>query len=193
MVKDKAIKENILKKYISENIYTGEINSKEYKDLLEQNGYIPLDVKSQGDDGYNPKQVGEVSEIKCIAKFVELNIPVSKPFGDNQRYDFIIENSKGKLLKIQCKTARMKENGAFVFSTRSTNWNKKKHRNYIGEIDGFCAYLRELDKIYLYKIDNNKTIITMRLIEALNNNIYNIRMAEDYELKSIKDVDRIFT
>ena len=45
------------------------------------------------------KQKGDIGEAKCLAKMIELGIPVSLPFGDNQRYDMIIDVN-GELKKI---------------------------------------------------------------------------------------------
>lgn len=45
------------------------------------------------------KQKGNIGEAKCLAKMVELGIPVCLPFGDNERYDMVIEH-EGKLKKI---------------------------------------------------------------------------------------------
>ena len=39
------------------------------------------------------KRKGYVGEAKCLAKMVELGVPVSNPFGDNERYDMIIEHN----------------------------------------------------------------------------------------------------
>ena len=38
------------------------------------------------------KQKGNIGEAKCLAKMIELGIPVAIPFGDNERYDLIIED-----------------------------------------------------------------------------------------------------
>ena len=44
------------------------------------------------------KQKGNIGEAKCLAKMVELGVPVCLPFGDNERYDMVIERN-GKLEK----------------------------------------------------------------------------------------------
>jgi len=187
---DERIK--ILEKHLDKSFSLDTISTEEYKQQLKELGYVPQKIKTQKDKDYNPKAVGEISEVKCLAKFIELGIPVSKPYGDNQRYDFVIECQNGRLLRIQCKTARMKENGSFLFPTRSSNWNKKTHRTYIGEIDGFCVYLRELDKVYIYPIDDNKSGITLRLIKQLHKNNHKQKFAVDYELTEENSIEKIF-
>ena len=50
------------------------------------------------------KQLGNIGEAKALAKFVELQIPVYIPFGDNEKSD-LIADFNGKLNKIQVKTS----------------------------------------------------------------------------------------
>jgi hypothetical protein len=52
----------------------------------------------------NTKAIGEVSEAVILAEFLKAGFPVLLPFGDNQRYDMVIEVS-GRFLRVQCKTA----------------------------------------------------------------------------------------
>ena len=55
-------------------------------------------------DMVNTKAIGEVSEAAILAEFLKAGFPVLLPFGDNQRYDMVIEVS-GRFLRVQCKTA----------------------------------------------------------------------------------------
>lgn len=50
------------------------------------------------------KQLGNIGEAKTLSKFVELQIPVYLPFGDNEKADLIADFG-GKLNKIQVKTS----------------------------------------------------------------------------------------
>lgn len=45
-----------------------------------------------------------IGEAKALAKFVELQIPVYIPFGDNEKSD-LIADFNGKLNKVQVKTS----------------------------------------------------------------------------------------
>ena len=53
----------------------------------------------------NTKAIGEISEAMILAEFLKAGIPVLMPFGDNQRYDMVVE-AGGQFLNVQCKTAR---------------------------------------------------------------------------------------
>lgn len=50
------------------------------------------------------KNIGNKTEITIISEFINRDIPVSIPFGDNQRYDVIID-VHSKLYRIQIKTS----------------------------------------------------------------------------------------
>ena len=47
----------------------------------------------------NSKNIGNIGEVKVLAKFVELGIPVYLPFRDNEKAD-LIADFNGKLNKI---------------------------------------------------------------------------------------------
>ena len=55
----------------------------------------------------NNKTKGERSEAIIIAKLLEVGYGVLTPFGDNRRYDLVIEDADGKFWRVQCKTGWM--------------------------------------------------------------------------------------
>src|SRR5580693_10595961 len=52
-----------------------------------------IDLQAVADN--NPKRVGEVIEAAFLAKVCKLRIPVCKPWGDSERYDFVVDWGKG--------------------------------------------------------------------------------------------------
>ena len=52
-----------------------------------------IDLQAVADD--NPKRVGKVIEAAFLAKVCKLRIPVCKPWGDSERYDFVVDWGKG--------------------------------------------------------------------------------------------------
>ncbi len=52
----------------------------------------------------NNKTIGELSEAIIIAKLIEVGYSVLTPFGDNRRYDLVIEDADGQFWRVQCKT-----------------------------------------------------------------------------------------
>ena len=127
---------------------------------------------------------GNIGEAKCLAKMVELGIPVAIPFGDNERYDLIIED-KGQLKKIQVKYSSQQESpGSVVFKTASsTNHTTNKHYDtYENDVDGFLLYNSITDEIYYLPIDvvGSKKTITVRMEPAKNGQTKNCLMSQDY-------------
>ena len=100
---------------------------------------------------YNPKAIGERSEAVIIAKLLLNGEIVLEPFGDNQRYDLVIDR-EGQFLRIQCKTGRIK-NGAIIFQC-SSNAGGGPKRNYRGQIDLFAVYCPDNDNVYLVPVND---------------------------------------
>lgn len=127
----------------------------------------------------NPKEKGEITEYIIIAQLLKDGFSVSKPCGDSQRYDLLVD-IESKILKIQCKTARTKDK-ILTFDCCSNNWNTKIKKSYKGEIDYFMVYSPDLDKMYIAHVDNvGSTACFLRLYKPDKNNS-NIRWAKDYE------------
>ena len=65
------------------------------------------------------KEKGNLTELLCLCEFAKLGIKVSIPYGEDCKYDFIID-IYGHLLKIQCKTSHKLENQeGFTFKCES--------------------------------------------------------------------------
>ena len=59
--------------------------------------------------------------MQCQKDFITNGILVSQPIVQDSKYDFIID-LEGKLLRIQCKTSSLSEDGNFItFKAKSTN------------------------------------------------------------------------
>jgi hypothetical protein len=54
----------------------------------------------------NTKVAGDITEAVVLAEFLRAGFPVCVPFGDNQRYDLVVE-AGGRFLRVQCKTASL--------------------------------------------------------------------------------------
>ena len=123
------------------------------------------------------KQKGNVGEAKCLAKMIELGVHVSLPFGDNERYDMIIEHN-GHLEKIQVKYSSVQDSdGSTCFTLcSSTNHTTNKHyTTYENDIDAFLLYNVRTDEVYYLPIDmvKNKKSITIRTTTSRNGQIKN--------------------
>lgn len=131
------------------------------------------------------KQMGNIGEAKVLSKFVEMQIPVYIPFGDNEKAD-LIADFNGKLQRIQVKTCEKAEDGKMIFSLVSSTEHRKqgtKHCYTSEEIDYFALYNIERDKLFLISITEENlptTAVTIRYIKPKNNNQYKIFMENDY-------------
>src|SRR5215831_8523425 len=84
--------------------------------------------------------IGEISEAAIIARFLQLGYVVLTPYGGNQRYDLVIEDAEGDFWRVQCKTARIQDDGTVIaFDTANHNYALKDRqwRHYRGQCDYF--------------------------------------------------------
>ena len=133
------------------------------------------------------KQKGNLTELQCITACYELGYNVSIPYGENSRYDFILDID-GKLLKIQVKTSRNKKSiknpkDAIVFTCRSSNTNASGntyHRYTKEQIDYFATYWDR--KCYLVPVEECNIEKTLWFSSPANGQKNMISMASDYEL-----------
>ena len=134
------------------------------------------------------KRIGSVTEIKIKLSFVELGYNVSTPYGDCERYDFIAD-IKGRLLRIQCKTAETIDDGRtfdvdFRRIRNSERYHKGKRLYGSDEIDYFATHFR--GKTYLIPAQGNgikKRFRIMPMLKGARNKKAN--WAKDYEIENV--------
>ena len=99
--------------------------------------------------GGNSKDVGDLTELKTIGKFISGGYQVAIPFGDNSKYDLILDDD-GEFYRVQCKTSWTCADGGFMFNTHSqTTRNGEYHETTYGnDIDAFAVYYPENGKLY---------------------------------------------
>lgn len=132
----------------------------------------------------NSKHIGETTEAIILAKLIQLGYAVSLPFGNNQRYDMIVDKGNGKLLKAQCKTARETNNGSITLTAASTNGFTYKKTSYRGQIDVFYIYCPTTNQVYEVPINVGGNLsITLRIDEPKPGApTQNIHWAKDFEI-----------
>jgi hypothetical protein len=128
----------------------------------------------------NTTAIGQQSEAKVLVALVSSGYSVSVPFGNNERYDLVVDY-RGIFLRLQIKTGRM-NNGVITFKTCSyRGCGPRKH--YRGQCDLFGVYVPELDKIYLVPVEDvGKTEGYLRVLKPKKNQKLKVRWAVDYEI-----------
>ena len=126
------------------------------------------------------KVIGETTEAIVLAEFVKAGFPVLLPFGENQRYDLVIE-AGGRFLRVQCKTGRPVQ-GAVCFNATSHDGHRPR-QGYRGQADLFAVYAPCTRQVYVLPVDEvGETSVWLRLTPTTANNQYGIRYADDYLL-----------
>jgi hypothetical protein len=131
----------------------------------------------------NSKNTGDLSEAMLMTAFLRKGVPVLTPFGDNQRYDIVVETQAG-FKRVQCKTGRLK-NGVIQFPVASSAYHRGgKRQGYAGQIDFFGVYCPENEKCYLIPIQEapSRNLCTLRVSPTGNNQSSNVRWATDFEI-----------
>lgn len=129
------------------------------------------------------KLKGNLTELQCLAAFVEKECAVSIPYGDNSKYDFIAEIDK-KLYKIQVKTSSLKDEGVIQFSCRCTHVNcsgVKNERYEPEDVDFFATYWD--GHCYIVPRSECSAQKTLRFIPPKNGQTKGITFAKDYEIE----------
>ena len=132
------------------------------------------------------KNIGDLVEAKFLALCISKGITISKPFGDNARYDFIIDVD-GRLFRIQCKHGRVRNNKLVANTCSHSPYTSLNRRSYVGEADYLAIYSEELDRFYLIKIDENTPIgnVSLRLEPTKNGQVKGITFAIDLEFDRV--------
>lgn len=138
-------------------------------------------------DGKNSKRIGNITEVEVMLAFLKNGYNVLTPYGDCERYDFVVDNS-GKFIRIQVKTSHVSEDGGkIVFSTSSTNKSDGQYIHYSyskEEIDYFAT--TNDNKVYLIPVEDSSSRTTsLRLLPTKNGQTQGIRWAKDYLLEEV--------
>lgn len=129
------------------------------------------------------KEIGIQTELLCATKLQSFGCQISIPFGDDCRYDLIVDYNN-RLYRVQCKTSHTKDNGAtYHFNAHSTLWGKKVPYTE-DEIDMFATIVN--DRCYLIPIKSCPYKgMTLRTSKTKNNQSKGINYIEDFSLENI--------
>lgn len=136
------------------------------------------------------KSVGERSQAMILARLSEVGYAVLIPFGENHRYDLVIEDADRQFWRIQCKTGRLDSNQEYIeFNAASNYYHHRKEgttwgkRAYHGQVDFFAVYCPNSKEVYFIPINQVTTNkMRLRLLPTRNNQEMHVQWAKDYKL-----------
>ena len=138
------------------------------------------------------KRIGNLTELQCITRLYELGYSISIPYGDSEKYDFILDVN-GNLYKIQCKHANIHRNeyGLVDYVSIDATWqsgytkgNKFKRNSYSkDEVDYFATYYE--GKVYLIPVENCSAQKILRILPPKNNQSKGITYLINYADETI--------
>ena len=134
----------------------------------------------------NTKAIGEITEAVVLAELVRNGYVVLLPFGDNQRYDMVVDTGS-QFITIQCKTACESPNeGSIVFPTCSSSYHRGgPKKGYKGEVDYFAVYYPGNRQVYMVKVDEvGDKSAHLRLEPSKSGQESRVRYAHDYLLEN---------
>ena len=135
----------------------------------------------------NSKMIGNITEVSCMLEFMKLGYDVLQPYGDSQRYDYVVDID-GNFYKIQAKTSNDKyiSEGYIKFRCDNTTTKNGKvvHKKYDKEdIDFFSTFYN--GKCYIVPVKECSREKCLRFTPPKNGQIQGINFASDYELEKV--------
>ena len=115
----------------------------------------------------NPKRAGEISQAAFLLKAETLGFDLALPWGDNQKFDFVVWRRDGKAFRVQVKgTGRLHRRGYEVQPVHSTRGGGKK-RYTKKDIDVIAAHVQPVDAWYLIPIEKVGRAKSLRLYPGI--------------------------
>lgn len=141
----------------------------------------------------NPNHKGNIAELRIAAEAAALGIGVLAPMTEHSRYDLVFDFGH-RLVRVQCKWAprvgdvvRVKSRCSYHSPTRG--YVRSTYTS--DEVDAIAAYCHDNRRCYLLPINEISGIghISLRLSPARNGQLAGVRMAADYELGAVAQLE----
>ena len=123
----------------------------------------------------NPKRAGEISQAAFLLKAEMMGFDVALPWGDNQKFDFVVWRRDGCAVRVQVKgTGRLHRRGYEVQPVHTTRRGGKK-RYTKKEIDVIAAHVQPVDAWYLIPIEELGRAKSLRLYPGIEMKAFRMR------------------
>ena len=110
----------------------------------------------------NTKRAGEVSEAAFLHKAVGLGLKVTKPWGDSERYDFVVD-AGGRFWRVQIKCTAAMHAGGYHIQPIHSVYGERKVVYTEAEIDVLAAHIVPLDVWYVVPVQAIAAGTSLRL------------------------------
>ncbi|MFB1063391.1 group I intron-associated PD-(D/E)XK endonuclease [Natrinema sp. H-ect4] len=131
----------------------------------------------------NTKQIGDETEARIIAALIAEGHSVSVPFGDNDKYDLVLDTGD-RLQRVQCKTGWIEDEVVrFKTASQTTVDGDIKMDGYDGEVDAFAVRCKDNEELYWVPIEDvGKKSTYLRLSEPKIDHP-SVNLAETYRFE----------
>jgi hypothetical protein len=110
-------------------------------------------------DRMSAKELGEFAEAEFLRTVLKMGMAVTKPWGENQGYDFIVD-VKGRLTRVQVKAAfRRGRQGGYSLRT----YRSSKECYTPEEIDALAGYVAPEEAWYLFPVRVVQRVRSLKL------------------------------
>jgi hypothetical protein len=106
-----------------------------------------------------PKRRGEIAEAAFLHKVAAMGFGVAKPWGDSERYDFIVD-VRGRLVKVQVKSSHYARRG-HEYTVNLHGWARRAYT--AKEVDLVVVYLVPVDLWYVFppRVFRGRTAVSL--------------------------------
>lgn len=109
----------------------------------------------------NPKRTGELSEAAFLLKAQSMGFQVAKPWGDSERYDFIVD-SGGRLWRVQLKSTEVLHGRGYEVQPIYGVYGKGKTAYTEDEIDVLVVHIGPRNVWYVIPVEAFVTCKNLR-------------------------------
>lgn len=134
----------------------------------------------------NSKDIGNIGEHIAIVELLKANVIVSRPLGDNARYDLILDINKN-IFTCQVKSTNSATNKLAEFSLSSSQAHRGNGKLKY-DTDLFCCVDIVNNKVFIVPNVDSKSYIKIRYVPTDNNQTSGVNMWYDYTLNNFIEI-----
>lgn len=133
----------------------------------------------------NTKSVGNKAESVILSCFVKHNIPVLLPFGDNEKYDLVIDIN-GRFQSVQVKNRLLKEGKIMVDLRHRIGVKRIKYETYFNKVDFIAVWCEKINRCFLMPLERigKKTSITLDKPKN-NSSITKVIWSDEFDFEKV--------